>query len=70
MSDTELKACPFCGYNERYVAHIPRKTGIMTDEKYKTVYRVICAKCGAKTGSRRTEKEAEEAWNRRVQNER
>lgn len=69
MNKPELKSCPFCGCNEKYVAHIPRKRSVFSKEDYKTVYQVICTKCGAKTGCKRTEKEAEEAWNRRANNE-
>ena len=54
MSD-ELKPCPFCGGMNLYYA-----AG--------RFYAVECSDCGAKVvGAFRTEEEAAEAWNRRVQ---
>lgn len=54
MSD-KLKPCPFCGGMNLYYA-----AG--------RFYAVECSDCGAKVvGAFRTEEEAAEAWNRRVQ---
>lgn len=51
----ELKPCPFCGGMNLYYAE-----GMF--------YAVECADCGGKVvGAYRTEEEAVEAWNRRVQ---
>lgn len=56
MSD-KLKPCPFCGGMNLYYA-----AG--------RFYAVECSDCGAKVvGAFRTEEEAAEAWNRRVQPE-
>lgn len=54
MND-KLKPCPFCGgMNLYYTARM--------------FYAVECADCGGKVvGAYRTEEEAVEAWNRRVQ---
>lgn len=68
MSGAKLKPCPFCGCNEEFVAVIPRRT-MIAEKDVKNVYQIICTKCGAKTGSKKTEKEAEEAWNRRTGND-
>lgn len=55
----ELKSCPFCGYKVITLNSI---------NCYETVFRV-CAQCGARTRYFDTPDEADEAWNRRVDNE-
>ena len=64
----DLKPCPFCGRE---------KIGIFTTEDlgmdygefgYFAVCDVTSGGCGAASGWHATEDEAEEAWNRRVEN--
>lgn len=53
--DNKLKPCPFCGGMNLYYAE-------------GRFYAVECVDCGGKVvGAYRTEEEAVEAWNRRVQ---
>ena len=53
----ELKPCPFCGFPQ--IALYPRHNGFN--------FKVYCFNCSAQL-YRGTEKEAIEAWNRRVDN--
>ena len=51
----KLKPCPFCGSKYVYTHH------------YIMVISKICPMCGATGPSAKTEDEAEELWNRRVE---
>ena len=54
----ELKPCPFCGCKEVESYLYDRFYGVKR-------YKVCCTKCSAQF-YRGTQKEAEEAWNRRA----
>lgn len=56
MSD--LKKCPFCGYNA---------TNRKVDWCEKEYYTVTCPNCGSSIGLHETEKEAVDSWNRRAE---
>ena len=56
---SELKPCPFCGYEEMVVS----PTG------YHGAYIAYCIRCHASTGDYDTKVEAIEAWNRRANDE-
>lgn len=49
----EKKSCPFCGSINLNVCHT-------------AVYWIECDKCGANTGSGKTEVEAIKLWNKRL----
>lgn len=55
MDEIKLKPCPFCG--EKAV-----KLG-------GNVFWVRCCECGAETATYTSTRQAEEAWNRRADNE-
>lgn len=62
----ELKPCPFCGAKETDFGE-PVNLWMTTDEKGNIEFSVDCQNCGANIGLfNRTEEEAIEAWNRRV----
>ncbi len=57
ISRQKLKPCPFCG-GEPKIHRIDRSTEF---------FRIVCFNCFSDTGNYYTEKEAIEAWNKRVE---
>ena len=64
MKETELKPCPFCGGKAEIYKYDPYD-GYQGDC---SLYRVHCTKCDASFERIRKE-QAEDAWNRRADNE-
>jgi Lar family restriction alleviation protein len=63
---TELKPCPFCGYDLRESSVfecVIEGADPLTHKKY---YRVNCPFCGCCAGRQHSKKEAVAAWNRRA----
>jgi Lar family restriction alleviation protein len=70
MTD-KLKRCPFCGGKaDLTIKPIPteKDNPIIHDFKYE--YAVRCNKCKARVGYYKSIKTAENAWNRRANNDR
>jgi Lar family restriction alleviation protein len=61
----ELKPCPFCGATDNKKL---RPTSGVELSREEGIFQVFCWECGASSGYFRTEQEAIEAWNRRVDN--
>lgn len=57
-----LEYCPFCDGEADTWSKLPRFGGEIE-------YAVICKECGATSGFKPSEKEAQIAWNRRVNND-
>ena len=58
-----LKYCPFCGGYADMWSKLPRFTPHAVKE-----YAIICEDCGATSGFKPSEEEAQAVWNRRVNN--
>lgn len=58
---TELKPCPFCGSKNTACSFYTTHTEGMEDHYY-----IGCKNCGANGSRGKSEEEAIEAWNRRV----
>ena len=71
MSEIKLKSCPFCrgGANleseSRFIPTYYDPDGSSAELEHW----IRCEKCGAQTGLFKTERDAAEAWNRRVDDE-
>lgn len=65
--DKQVKDCPFCGHHARVVG-LDKIDHIGMFGKRTWLYQVRCNKCSMRTKDCKTEKQALEIWNRRVNN--